>query len=662
MKWKRILSIDEETYSAEDLKKVGLYKYVASPTFRVLLFAYRYQRVDGFKEPVRIIDLAAGGKIPANVLADLEDPEVLKKSFNAQFERVTLSKHVGRTLDPAQWRCTMIKCASLGLPMSLEHAAVALGLDEQKNKDGKALITYFCKPCKPTKANGMRLRNLPHHAPEKWDKFKRYCIQDVIVEDKIDEKLTIFDIPDKEHRLWQLDQNINDHGVRVNPILIDQSIKLYHAYKEKLFEEVWGLTGGAIDPKKTMSNAQLKKWLEEETFETVASLDKHHVADLLKSSDDKTVRRVLTIRQETSKSSIDKYAAMAGAMTVDEMIRGILQFYGARTGRWAGRIVQPQNMFRNTLKPKELDYARRLVLAGNIDMIELEFESLSFVLSQLIRTALVPGPGCKMIVSDFKAIEARVIAWLAGEEWKLDIFRGDGKIYEATGARMFGIDIRLITKDSDYRHRAKIAELACGFQGGVGAIKRMWPKYLDLPSDAVIKEMVERWRTANPRIKKLWYDVQEAAINAIKSGRPTYIANCRFEMYHDTLFCHLPSGRALAYLKPRIYQNQWGKDGIRYYGINQVTRQWQSIDTYGGKLLENIVQAIARDLLGEKMLLLHKYGHWIIFHVHDEVDIESSNWEADARKISKIMKHPVGWATGLPLDASTDILDYYKKD
>lgn len=659
MKWLRILSIDLETFSAEDLKKAGLYKYVSSPTFRILLFAYRYvyANAKGFKSPVRIIDLAKGEKIPANILADLCNPLVLKKSFNAQFERVALSQYMYEQLDPAQWRCTMIKCASLGLPMSLGHAAVALGLPEEKNKDGKALINYFCKPCKPTKANGGRTVNQWSDNLEKWNKFKRYCIQDVVVEDAIDERLTFFDITEKEHTLWQLDQRINDHGVYVYPKLINQAIKLYDIFREDLFTEARELTG--LD--NPNSNAQLKKWLQDELpFEAITSLDKHHVSDLLKSCDDETIRRVLIIRQETSKSSIDKYTAMATAMNADFFIRGILQFYGARTGRWAGRIVQPQNLIRNSLKPDELDYARRLVLEGNIAMIELEFESLSFVLSQLIRTAFIPKDGCKLIVSDFKQIEARVLAWLAKEEWKLDVFRSGVDIYKVGGSRMFNMPQEAIV--DDFRQRAKIAELACGYQGARGAIKRMWPKYLLLPSDEEIDQMVNLWRAANRRIKQLWYDVQAAAIQAIRTGKPCYIANCYFVMDKGTLFCHLPSGRSLAYLKPRLYENQWGKDGIMYYGINQTTRQWQAIQTYGGKLVENIVQAIARDLLGEKMLMLDKYGFPISFHVHDEVGINSNRWDVDKIKVHKIMKHPIDWAQGLPLDASTDILNYYKKD
>jgi DNA polymerase len=648
----RVLRIDLETFSEIDLKKAGLYRYAFDPSFEILLFAYRYNN-----GPVTVIDLASGEKIPASVLRDLTDPKVLKCAHNAQFERVCLGVMLGHDLDPREWRCTMVKCASMGLPMGLDHASAALRLTIGKDKEGKALISFFCKPCKPTKKNGFRTRNLPVHEPEKWRRFKSYNGQDVEVETAVDDRLSAFTIPDSEFELWYLDQRINDRGVHVDPDLVDAAVRLHTTNKDKLLTEAAEITG-LFNPN---ALPQLKAWLSAALDEEINTLNKDDVKTLIGSVEDENVRRVLQIRQETSKSSIDKYTAMQRAVNFDERIRGLLQFYGALTGRWSGKLVQPHNLMRNNLKL--LDAARELVLAEDIELIEIIFGSLSYVLSQLIRTAIVPKKGHKLIMSDFSSIESRVLAWVAGETWKIDAFRAGRKIYEEMGVRMFNITLKQAGQD-EWRQKAKIGELACGYQGSVGAIARMWPKHLKLPPLDERKEIVGRWRNANRKIVKLWYDVQDAAINAVQTGRPYKAARCTFFTDKGFLFCRLPSGRCIAYCRPRIVEGRWGKPALVCHSIGK-NYQWKENSLYGGLLVENLVQGIARDLLGVKMLDLYSMDFDICFHVHDEVvvdvpDDEETQWAIDL--VQEIMSQPVAWASGLPLDAKTVSSPYYKKE
>lgn len=650
------LSSDIETYCDLDLKKVGLYKYANHHSFRILMIAYKWQGKMGF------VDLARGQAVPQWFIDALSDPTIRKKAFNASFERTCYAAFFKVKLNPNQWVCTMVKAATMGLPMSLEHVAVALNLNIEKDKSGRGLITYFCKPCKPTKTNGGRIRNLPEHAPDKWLNFCRYCVKDVKVEVAVDERLAPFETLEKEHQLWQLDQRINDRGIELNPDLVESAIGLYEVYKEGLLNEAAEITG--LD--NPNSNAQLKRWLTEELpFENISSLDKDHVNILLKNVDQEHIRRVLQIRQETSKSSIDKYTAMRAAIMEDNRIRGMLQFYGARTGRWAGRIVQPHNLVRNS-DNFELDFARRMVVDKDLGLIDLYFGEcqLSFILSQLIRTAFIPREGYRLITSDFAQIEARVLAWLAGEDWKLEAFKAGVDIYKVTASQMFKMPVESISKGSTYRQQGKVADLACGYQGSVGAIARMWPKDLTLPGLDERKEIVGRWREANRRIVQMWWAVANAAVECVKTGRPQGVVGCLFYLKGGVLFCELPSGRSLAYPKPTLFSNQWGYDAIEYHGVNQKTRQWESISLYGGLLVENIVQAIARDLLADKMLLLDLRGYEICGHVHDEILIEAPINKVDelTLKVDKIMKMPIPWAKGLPIHAETNNLRYYKKD
>lgn len=654
---KRILSIDIETFSRTDLKKRGLYKYVEDVSFRILLFAFKYNVSHKSYQAgkVYLIDLASGEKIPQCILDDIEDPEVLKKAFNAQFERVCIGRHMDVTLDPTQWTCTMIKAASLGLPMGLGNVAKALHLHVEKDKEGAALIRYFCIPCKPTKKNGMRTRNLPKHDPTKWIHFGRYCIGDVVVEDAIDAKLASFPVPATEALLWQMDQRINDRGVLMSPDLISSAVELHEVYKDKLMIEAGELTG--LDNPNSL--AQLKKWLTDELDEDINSLNKDDLTTMIRDVDDEDVRRVLWIRQETSKSSIKKYATMLSALNRDEFIRGVLQFYGAKTGRWSGKIIQPHNLKKNSMK--HLDAARQLVLSKDIDMIEIMFGSLSYVLSQLIRTSFIAGPGHRLIMSDLASIESRVLAWCAGEEWKLEVFRTHGKIYEAMGSRMFNMVMEEIV--GDWRDKAKVGELACGYQGGEGAIARMWPKHLPLPVLETRQEIVGRFRVANKKIKQLWYDVQNAAIDTVDTGISHSAGRCTFYMQKGVLLCKLPSGRSLAYFRPSLVEGMYGPQ-LQYYGVNPKTFQWGPRPAYGGLLVENMVQAIARDVLGEKMLKMESLGHDICFHVHDEVIIDAplQGLQQRVKQVNRIMSENIDWAPGLPLAAKTMDSPYYKKD
>lgn len=651
------LNIDIETYSEADLKKCGMYKYAAHPSFEIMLFGYS---IDG--APAEVIDLTSGAEIPLDIILALHDPAVEKKAFNAQFERVCINQYLN--IKSLNWSCTMIKAGMFGLPMNLEGAGMALKTSTMKATVGKQLIRYFCIPCKPTAANGMRARNLPQHAPEKWAQFIDYCQVDVETEMEIDKKLASFVIPETERQLYLLDQKINDYGVMADPLLIEKAIHESQSYTVGLIEEAKQLTG--IDNPKSVQ--QLLRWLVLEIDESVTNLKADAVHKLLQGGQSEKVQRVLKIRQQISKASVRKYAALKEFINTDSRVRGILQFYGAnRTGRWAGRGPQIQNLPKNNIR--DLALARNTVRDGQHGDLEWLFTDVSDVLSQLIRTAFVAPPGKTLIMSDFSAIEARVIAWYANEKWRLDVFNTHGKIYEASGAAMFKVPIESVTKGSALRDKAKIAELALGFAGGVNALKNMGSEKMGLRDDE-LPELVGRWRDADKNIVRLWGNVQDAAIECVRTGVAQKLTNAlgvtlEFYMKRGMFFIRLPSGRSLAYLRPTLKPGKFGNVELSYWGVNQKTRQWEEIKTYGGKLIENIVQATARDLLAEKMLALDDAGYRIVFHVHDEIVIEVEDYgSADflAECIDSIMAAPLPWSKGLPLAADSYASPFYKKD
>jgi DNA polymerase len=648
-----VLSIDIETYSDIDLIRSGVYAYAASPSFEVLLFAYAYD--DG---PVELVDLASGERISREVLRDLLNPDVIKTAFNANFERTCLSAgRFGRLMPPEQWQCTAARALQLGLPTSLDGVARALQLEQQKDAAGKALINYFSKPCSPTKTNGQRTRNLPEHDPEKWQQFKDYCRQDVEVERAIKAALNRFaEPPEYERRLWCLDQHINDRGVGIDRDLVSRAVELDAEYQERLYTEAVQLTGLA-NPR---SVAQLKQWLSDRGV-TVDSLSKGKAKELLDTVDD-TTRRVLELRLEMAKTSIKKYEAMERAVCPDGRARGLLQYYGAnRTGRWAGRLIQLQNLPQNHLD--DLDLARQLLRDGQYELIELLYESVPNTLSQLIRTAIVPAPGKRFIVADFSAIEARVIAWLAGEKWRMDVFNGHGKIYEASASQMFRVPIEEITKGHPLRQKGKIAELALGYQGSVGALEQMGALKMGLSADE-LPGLVTSWRVANPAIVRFWSDVEAAARKAVENRSVVNMQyGLQFSCHDHYLFIRLPSGRQLAYADPMLQPDRsYPKDKLTYMGYEQ--GKWTRLTTYGGRLAENIVQATARDCLAEALLRLDDAGYQTVFHVHDEVVMEVPNESSslDLDEVMRIMGQPINWAPGLPLRADGFITDYYKKD
>lgn len=651
-----ILSIDVETYSSVDIAKAGAYKYCESDDFEILLFAYAFD-----DEPVKIVDLANGEDLPYEVIQALDDPRVTKTAFNANFERNAISSdmYFPNGMPPEQWECTMVKALTMGLPGSLDMVGRAMNFEEdkQKMKEGKALIQYFCKPCKPTKTNGGRTRNLPEHDPDKWETFKLYCKQDVEVEREIRKKLSRYETLDKEHKLWQLDQTINDRGINLDEELALKAIECDTVYSKKLEDEAREITG--LD--NPNSPAQLKKWLSERVGYEVTSLTKDSIPELLEKAKDDNVKRVLELRQLMSKTSIKKYQAMHQARCEDGRVRGLLQFYGAnRTGRWAGRLVQVQNLPQNHLL--DLDLARNLVRSGDIEALEFLFGNVPDTLSQLIRTAFIPGEGNRFIVSDFSAIEARVIAWFAGEQWRLDVFSSHGKIYEASASQMFHVPIESIKKGSDLRQKGKIAELALGYGGSVGALSSM-DKAKSIPEEE-LPGLVTSWRNANPNITKFWWDCDKAAKKAIKE-RTTVCMQYGLKFIYDpgVLFIQLPSGRKLSYIRPKIEPHEtFSGDKITYEGMEQTSKQWTRQDTYGPKLVENIVQATARDCLGVSMIRLDNAGYNIVMHVHDEVVLDTPKESGSLEEVGEIMGQPIEWAPGLPLKADGYECNYYMKD
>ncbi len=660
------LSIDLETYSDVNLKKAGLYRYVQSPAFEILLFAYSF---DG--APTQVIDMAQGEKIPLEVIHALTDPQCLKHAYNAAFEWYCLSKYMGAQLPPSQWRDTMLHGLYAGYTAGLDATGRALGIPEDKQKltTGKALIRYFCVPCKPTKANGGRTRNYPHHDPEKWELFKTYNGQDVVAEMEIERRLSVFPVPDFVQKQWETDLLINARGVAVDMDFCEGALELGETIRAQLTDEAVQLSG-LQNPN---SVKQLARWLSAETGDDITSLRKETIKELLGRDNADHVQRMLEIRQELGKTSTKKYDAIEAAVCDDGRVRGLLQFYGAnRTGRWAGRLVQVQNLPRTYTEP--LEFARELVKGRKLDALRTVYGSPNDTLSQLIRTAFVAAPGNVLIDADFSAIEARVISWLADEEWRLEVFRTHGKIYEASASQMFGVPLERIKKGNpeySLRQRGKVAELALGYQGGVPAMRQMDTGKLlaDLP-DEEIKDIVDKWRNTNPKIRNLWYSFNDAAIRVIQNGGSLRVRCCTFARECDCIrgttcmTVSLPSGRKLYYVEPSVGENRWGGPSITYMGVNDKNK-WGRIETYGGKLVENVVQAIARDCLAQAIEHLEAAGLPVVFHIHDEVVIDTAAFDTnDAMldKVVKIMSTPIPWAEGLPLGADGWVGAFFKKD
>lgn len=654
------LSIDIETRSSVDIGKSGAYKYARSPDFCILLLAYKWN-----DEPVKIFDLAQGEKVPEWLEKALRDPDVVKHAYNAAFEWYCLNT-AGYATPIDQWRCTMAHGLYCGYTAGLEATGRAIGLPEDKRKlsIGKALIRYFCTPCAPTKANGGRRWNLPKHAPEKWELFKDYCMQDVVTEKEILNRLEFFPMPEEEEKLWQMDVLMNAYGVRVDRDLIRGALRIDAASTEELTEEAIALTG----LRNPNSTAQLLPWLSKNGL-VLETLQKADVTEALeREALSPTVRRVLEIRQQLGKTSIKKYVAMDSAMGSGDRVRGLTQYYGAnRTGRWAGRLVQMQNLPRNYIKT--LDGARKIVKAGNYEGLKMIYGNVPDTLSQLIRTAFVPSEGNKFVVADFSAIEARVIAWLAGEQWVNEVFATHGKIYEATASQMFHVPIDRIAKGNpEYalRQKGKVATLALGYQGGTNALIAMGALNMGLTEEE-LPDIVARWRQANKRICALWSAVEQAALAAMQTAQPQGIQDLIFalegEMVYGQYFLTvtLPSGRKLFYPKPFLQENQFGRPAIHYYTVGQQTHKWEVTSTYGGKMTENIVQAIARDCLAETLRRIDAKGLQVVFHVHDEVIVDAP-METTVEEICQLMAEPISWAPGLNLKGAGFENSYYMKD
>lgn len=654
------LSIDIETKSSVVITKAGAYRYAQSEDFEILLFAYKYD-----EEEVQLVDLTAEEHIPERILTALMNPNVVKHAYNAAFEWYCLNTAGYRT-PLEQWNCTMIHGLYCGYTAGLDATGKAIGLpqDKQKLSTGKALIRYFCTPCKPTKSNGGRSWNLPKHAPEKWELFREYCKQDVVTENEILKRLQAFPVPEEEQRLWRMDILMNAYGVRVDTNLIAGALAIDSHSTECLTAEAFRITG-LSNPN---SATQLQQWLSGKGVD-IPNLQKATVEEYLQREDlPDDARKILEIRQQLGKTSIKKYVAMDTAKGADDRVRGLTQFYGAnRTGRWAGRLVQLQNLPRNYLKT--LDYARNLVKDKNYDGIKLLYGNVPDTLSQLIRTAFIPSDGNKFVVADFSAIEARVIAWLAGEQWVNEVFATHGKIYEATASQMFHVPIEKIAKGNpeySLRQKGKVATLALGYQGGTAALIAMGALNMGLAEEE-LPDIVQRWRSANPRIRDLWYAVEQAALTTMQTAQPQGIYGLIFRYEGDLVYgqsfltVQLPSGRKLFYPKPFLQENQFGKMAIHYYTVGQQTRKWEVASTYGGKMTENIVQAIARDCLAETLKRIDRMGLQVVFHVHDEVIIDAPT-SITVDEICDLMAEPIPWAPGLILKGAGFESDYYMKD
>ena len=643
----QLMAIDIETYSDISLPDCGVQRYVSSEQFEILLFAYSIDEGE-----IQVIDLASGEKMPEEVMDLLMDDSVIKTAFNAAFERTCINRYFGLSLPPEVWRCTAVQSAILALPLSLEGVGEALSLDKKKMSEGKELIRFFCMPCKATKANGGRTRNLPSDAPEKWEQFKTYCKRDVDVEMQIRKKLKNYPIPDREQVLYCMDQRINDRGIRVDTQMVGQAIACDLLYKETAAKRAYELSG--LENPNSVS--QLKGWLSDKGIE-VDSLAKDTVTELVGKTEGE-VSELLKIRLAMSKTSVKKYEAIERAVC-DGRVHGLLQFYGAnRTGRWAGRLVQIHNLPQNHME--DLELARSLVKEGRFDLVELLYPSTPEVLSELIRTAFVAKPGCRFIISDFSAIEARVLAWMSGEAWRLRVFSTHGKIYEASASAMFGVPIEEIGKTSPLRQKGKIAELALGYGGSVGALVSMGATKMGL-SEEELPDLVSQWRLANPHITEFWWKVDAAAFKAVKERCTVQMDRLLFEYRGGILFIHLPSGRKLSYVKPRLELNRFGREGITYEGVGE-SKKWTRIETYGPKMVENIVQAVSRDILAEAMLRLEKAGFDIVMHVHDEVVLEVPEGVSSVEEVNELMAVNPSWTMGLPLKAAGFESAFYKKD
>ena len=645
----KTLSIDIETYSDQNLAKCGVYRYVESPVFEILLFSYS---ADG--QPVQCVDLACGEKIPDEVISALEDESVTKWAFNANFERICLSRYLGYPtgdyLGPESWRCSMIWAATMGLPLSLEGVGAVLGLEKQKLTEGKDLIKYFCQPCAPTKSNGQRTRNLPVHAPEKWLAFKKYNIRDVETEMSIQVRLAKYPVPESVWDEYHMDQEINDRGVALDMELVRQAIQMDGHSRSELTQAMKELT----ELENPNSVQQMKLWLADNGLET-DTLGKKAVAEMLKIASPQ-LQTVLTLRQQLAKSSVKKYRAMEIAVCADGRARGMFQFYGAnRTGRWAGRIIQMQNLPQNHLA--DLAEARSLVRCGDFEAVEMLYEDVPDTLSQLIRTAFIPQDNRKFIVADFSAIEARVIAWLAGEEWRQKVFAEGKDIYCASASQMFGVPVEKHGINGHLRQKGKIAELALGYGGSVGALKAMGALEMGLTEEELLP-LVDAWRQSNPRITELWWDVDRAVMETVRFKHETETHGIAFSCRSGMLFITLPSGRRLAYVKPKIGTNKFGGDCITYEGVGS-TKRWERLDSYGPKFVENIVQATARDILCHAMHTLRHCS--IVMHIHDEVVIEADR-TMSLQAVCDQMGRTPPWAKGLQLRADGYETNFYKKD
>lgn len=643
------LSIDIETYSSVSLQKSGVYAYAESRDFEILLFGYAFD-----DEPVKVIDLTEEF-IPDDIKKAIYDPAVLKTAFNASFERTCLSVYFGCITPPEQWSCTAVMSRELGLPASLEQVGVVLGLpeDKQKSKTGKALIRYFSVPCKPTKTNGQRTRNLPKHDPDRWKLYIEYNRQDVEAERAIRKKLSRFQITPEEQALWVHDQHINDRGVMIDYTFVKNAVMVDKVIKDRLLQKAINITG-LENPKST---AQLKTWIEDTADIKVESLNKKNIQNVRADAANEAVNEMLDIHAGLSKTSTEKYNAMLRTVGGDGRIRGLTQFYGAsRTGRWAGRLVQMQNLPQNKMPDRDLDIARQLVRNYDLTALEICFDDISGTLSQLIRTAFVPKDGCRFIVADFSAIEARVLAWLADEKWRMDVFNTHGKIYESSAEQMFHLPPGSVKKGNPMRQKGKIAELALGYGGSVGALKSMGALEMGIPEEE-LKPLVNSWRAANTAITKFWWDTDAAAKHTIQTTEPTKLPHgMGFYKKGPLLKLVLPNGRELSYVKPAVIDGN-----ITYEGTLQTSGTWGRIESYGPKLVENIVQATARDCLAVAIDRLEKKGFPVVFHVHDEVICEVPIGVSSAEEIGEIMSETISWAKDLPLRADAYECEYYRK-
>lgn len=641
------ISIDIETYSSTNLNQTGVYRYADSNNFELLLFGYATDF-----GPVKVVDLTQGEKIPPQIVEALDDPNIIKSAFNAQFERVCLSRFVGHRLKPVGWHCSRVWSATLGLPLSLRDVGTVLGLPRQKITAGKELVHYFCTPCKPTKSNQKRTRNLPYHAPDKWQQFKQYNQRDVEVEMEITQKFEHFPVPQNEWENYWMDQDINDRGIRIDQQLVNNAIRCQENFHNQYLQVSQKLTGLA-NPN---SPLQLKDWLNQRGVNT-DSLSKASVVQLLQTTTGK-VHQVLSLRQLLSKSSVKKYQAMQKAMCQDGRVHGLLQFYGAnRTGRWAGRLVQVQNLPRNSMP--DLEEARELVKQGNTTVLSMLYDSVPDVLSQLIRTAFIPNQGHHFYVADFSAVEARVIAWLSGEQWRQEAFANNEDIYCASASQMFGVPVVKHGVNGGLRQKGKIAELALGYGGSIGALKAMGATKLGLTEEELLP-LVQMWRNASSHIVQFWWDIDRAAKECIKTHLPQATHGMKFIYRSGCMFLRLRSGRNLCYPQPKIGTNRFGSESITFMGINTV-KKWSRIETYGAKLVENIVQATSRDLLAEAMRRLEATDNPIVMHIHDEAAIDAPA-DRSLEKVVKIMTEVPTWADGLILNAAGFVSDFYKKD